>query len=190
MRITKNINVISITKKTMKIFLIGNRSYLLKAKSFQVIAWCVLLNLITLFTGCGGDQLDISNTPLAGSIDGNDWQSGSANAYRLGTNGQFRVRFLSDLEPVSDPCSLPSPGRTHVKAIFKPSIGSFSISPQAINDNQVQVAFEVSASKSLIVVSGYMEIFDINNATAVGFLSAEWDDNNKVEGAFRIRFCD
>jgi len=146
------------------------------------------LSFIVL-SGCGGDDIDIPDKDLEGTIDGKIWAYGSANAYRLTADGQYRARFLSDDEAVTDPCTLPSPGLTNVKAIFRPFIGSFTVSPQAIDNNQVQVAFQISPSESLIATNGFMEIFDINNTVVIGYLQAELDENNTVEGSFRMRIC-
>ncbi|MEM0941193.1 MAG: hypothetical protein AAF600_14030 [Bacteroidota bacterium] len=145
--------------------------------------------LSQLITSCGGDDLDILDQSLQGNIDGESWTYGSANAFLVSANGQYQARFLSKNESVSDPCTLPSPGLTHVRAIFTPAIRDYTISPQVIDPNQVQVAFEVTPSKVIIVTNGFMNIFDINNSFAVGYLQAELDNGNKVEGSFEIRFC-
>ncbi len=152
-----------------------------------ILAVCLLL--LGGFTNCGGDQLDVPNQPLQGRIDGDQWASELANAYRLQGSFQYRARFLSELEPVSDPCALPVPGLAHVKAIFRPAIGDFTVAAFAIDDNQVQVAFEKGAT-SLIATSGTMSIFDINNGIVVGFLQATLDDDHSVAGIFRISLCD
>ena len=134
--------------------------------------------------------MDIPNQALQGLVDGRPWSSASANAYRLPGGLQLNVRFLSESEPVTDPCTLPSPGLAHVKAIFRPAIGDFNVAPIALDENQVQVAFEVSPSTSLTAVSGFMSIFDINAGTIFGYLQAEIDANHSVEGSFRISICD
>jgi len=54
----------------------------------------------------------------------------------------------------------------------------------------VRVAFELSPSASLKAVCGSMSIFDIQNNIVVGYLQAELDDKNKVEGVFRMSICD
>lgn len=150
----------------------------------------MLFIAIVALAACGKDNLDIPNTPIQGKIDGAAWKYKEANGFRLTADDQYRVRFISANELVSDPCTLPSPGQTHVKAVFRPAIGSFSISPIAIDNNQVQVAFEISNAKSLIATSGFMEIFDINNRSVIGYLQAELDETNKVEGAFEVVLCD
>ena len=160
-------------------------------KSFKAYlgAW-VVLGSILLLSACGGNELDIPDQPLEGTINGEAWRYGSANAFRLSADGLFQARFLSDREPVIDPCTRPFPGLVHVKAIFRPSIGDFSVAPVAIDNNQVQAAFEISPSTSLIAVSGFMSIFDINNSAVVGYLQVILDDGNSVEGAFRMSICD
>lgn len=144
---------------------------------------------LLIVMSCGQDDIQLPENDLEGKVNGLEWTYLSANAYLLSTDFQYRVRFLSDDEVVTDPCTLPSPGLAHVKAIFRPSIGSFTVSPRAIDNNQVQVAFELSPSTSLIATSGFMEIFDINNSVMIGYLQAVLDDNNTVEGRFQVRIC-
>ena len=74
--------------------------------------------------------------------------------------------------------------------IFRPFIGDYNVAPFALDNNQVQVAFEFPPSTSLTAVSGSMSIFDITAGIAVGFLRAELDDGNQVEGVFTMSFCD
>ncbi|MEM7297890.1 MAG: hypothetical protein AAF391_06450 [Bacteroidota bacterium] len=145
--------------------------------------------LVSLAIGCANDDIQLPDQELLGTIDGEDWEYDSANGFLQTTDFQYLARFLSDKETVSDPCALPRPGRMHVKAIFRPAIGSFTVTPQAISNNQVQVAFEISPAKTLIAGSGFMEIFDINNQIVFGYLQAIVDDENMVEGAFQVRLC-
>lgn len=142
-----------------------------------------------MLSGCGRDEIQLPDQQLEGLIDNKEWSYKSANAYLQSSDFKYRVRFLSSEEGVSDPCTLPAPSLTHVKAIFKPAIGSFFVSPQAIDNNQVQVSFEISTSQNLIAQSGFMEIFDIQGQLVYGYLEASFGDENKVEGSFEIRLC-
>jgi len=147
--------------------------------------------LLTIFQCCGTDDIQLPDDDLQGKIEGVDWMYSSANAFRLSTDGQYQIRFLSTEEPVSNPCSLPRPGRMHVKAIFTPGPGNFAVSPRALGNNQVQVTFEGTNSRSLIANSGFMEIFDFNGTTMYGYLHATEDAANTfVKGRFIIEFCD
>jgi len=147
------------------------------------------LLLLTFLSGCKSDDVQLPANKLEGFVDGKEWSYKSANGYLISSDFKYRVRFLSSEETVSDPCSQPNPSITHVKAIFKPSEGSFFVAPQAIDDNQVQVTFEISTSQNITATSGFMEIYAIDNLVAVGYLQAVLDDDHKVEGSFQIRLC-
>lgn len=149
----------------------------------------LMLGLVSILSGCGSDDVQLPNQQLEGKVDGEDWNYKSANGYLISSDFQYRVRFLSDEESVSDPCTLPSPSLSHVKAIFRPAEGSFFVAPQALDNNQVQVSFEVSTSRSLVASSGFMEIYAIDNLVVIGYLQAVLDDEHKVEGSFEIRLC-
>ncbi len=144
---------------------------------------------LSSFTSCKSDDVQLPDKRLEGNINGEAWNYKSANGYLFSSDFQYRVRFLSDKETVTDPCSLPSPSLTHVSAIFRPIVGSFFIAPQAIDNNQAQVVFEISPSERLIAVSGFMEIFAIENQVVIGYLQAALDDDNTVVGSFEIRLC-
>ena len=151
----------------------------------------IAIILSATFQCCGTDKIQLPESELQGKIEGAKWVYSSANAFRLSTDGQYQIRFLSTEEPVSNPCSLPRPGLTHVKAIITPGLGNFAVSPQALANNQVQVAFEAAPSRTLIANSGFMEIFDFNGATMLGYLQASEDaENTFVSGRFTVEFCD
>ena len=146
--------------------------------------------LLTFFlTGCNSDDVQLPANRLEGFIDGKEWSYKSANGYLISSDFKYRVRFLSSEETVGDPCSQPNPSLTHVKAIFKPAEGSFFVTPQALDPNQVQVTFEISTSQNITATSGFMEIYAIDNQIVIGYLQAVLDNENKVEGSFEIRLC-
>ena len=151
----------------------------------------VLLALVSMsvFSSCGNDAIELPQQELTGTIDGESWDYQSANGYLISSDFRYRVRFLSDKESVNDPCTLPSPTLKHVRAIFRPAERSYFVAPDAIDDNQVQVSFEISPSRSLIASSGFMEIYAIDNLVAIGYLQAVLDDDHSVEGLFEIRLC-
>ncbi len=149
----------------------------------------LLVALSTVLVSCGDNDIQVPDQMLQGQINGQEWSSRSANAYRIPPSFLYRARFLSSEEPVSDPCALPAPSLSNVKAIFRPSEGSFFVSPQVASDNQVQVSFDVTPSRSLIATSGFMEVYAIDNLVVIGYLQAVLDDNHTVEGSFEIRLC-
>jgi len=157
----------------------------------RFVAIAVHLSVLALLSSCGADSIELPENELAGQIEGNDWSYGAANAFRRTANGQYEVRFISNQESPTDPCSLPIPGLTHVRAIFTPGFGSFAVSPIAIDNNQIQVIFQVSPAKAITANSGFLEVFDIRGGVIIGYLQASEDaDNTFVEGRVEIAFCD
>ncbi len=145
--------------------------------------------LCSVLISCGDNDIQLPDQILQGKINGEEWTYKSANAYLISSDFSYRARFLSSEEPVSDPCALPAPSLRNIKAIFRPSEGSFFVAPQAVDNNQVQVSFDISPSRSLIATSGFMEVYAIDNLVVIGYLQAVLDDNNTVEGSFEIRLC-
>lgn len=139
--------------------------------------------------GCGKNDIQLPKKQLAGKISGEDWNYQSANAYIFSSDLKYQLKFLSSKEAATDPCTVPNPALTHVRAILKPAEMSYSIAPTAATDNQVQVLFDISQGKSLTAVSGFMEIYAIDNRVIIGYLQAVLDDNNTIEGSFQARFC-
>lgn len=148
-----------------------------------------LLVLCILATACSGDEIELPQNELEGTINGQAWSYKSANGYLVSSDFQYGIRFLSSEETVKDPCTQPNPTITHVSAVFRPAMGSFFVAPQAIDNNQVKVVFELSPGQSLTATSGFMEVYAIDNQVVVGYLQAVLDDDNRVEGSFEIRLC-
>ena len=164
----------------------GTYSYMRTGVHFP-LTLLLLTGLIGL-SGCG-DDIELPDQPVQGTINGDPWVSGGANAFFLPSTGQYLASFISEDEVIGDPCGIPSPGLAHVRAIFRPSIGSFSVSQLAIDNNQVQVEFQLARGITLTANGGFMEIFDINNSVIFGYLLATTDDDNVVEGRFEINIC-
>ncbi len=158
-------------------------------KFFKINFPVLILIILSGLAGCNGNEIQVPDTPLEGQISGAEWNYKSANGYLISSDFQYRVRFLSDKESVKNPCTLPNPSRTHVSAVFYPSVGSFFIAPQLIDDNQVQVSFELSISQKLIATSGFMEIYAIDSQVATGYLQATLDEENTIGGRFEIHLC-
>lgn len=142
---------------------------------------------------CVGDDSDFSDLQgrtLKGTIAGDTtWVYGSANAYLFSSDQKYRVRFLSSEETASDPCTVPTPTLEHVTATFRPLVGSYFVTPIAVEDNQVQVTLSPSASENVVATSGFMEVYAIENLRIYGYLQAVLDSDNRVEGSFEIRIC-
>lgn len=147
----------------------------------RILALFSILALIS----CGND-IDIPNTPLSGQVNGKDWEYESANAYITANPFEYRIKFLSGKEPgAGNPCGVPVPSLDYVEMLIKPQEKSYNlplISPE-------KVSFRFQNGSELLTTSGFLEIYIIDRDLMRGYLQAEADDDNVVEGVFEVRFC-
>ncbi len=160
-----------------------------KKKKFSHFYLAIFPIMLVLIVGCTRDEIQLPKTLLSGQIAGIQWNYTVANGYLFSSNFQYSTRFLSDKEQVTDACTLPNPVLPHIHAVFRPSHGSFFVSPIILDDNQVQVSFEIDATHRLIATSGFMEIYSLENKVINGYLEAVLDQENIVKGIFVISLC-
>lgn len=159
-------------------------------KVSQSVPLAIFSLLLLGLVNCAEDETNLPSRTLQGAIDGDStWVYGSANAYLFSSDQRYRARFLSDAETATDPCTVPSPTLRHVVATFRPQIGSYFVTPMAVENNQVQVNLAASAAESVVASSGFMEIYAIENLRIYGYLQAVLDEGNSVEGSFEIKIC-
>lgn len=145
----------------------------------------LLLGLFTL-SNCSDSEIQLPDQELVGFVDGEEWEIKFANAYIYSSDFKYQIKFLSTQEGGQDPCAIPSTANTHVSMIMPLQIGSFSI-PFPITDESAR--FHWANGSSAIATSGFLEIFDIDNSRIIGYLQAQLDDNNIVEGSFEVLIC-
>lgn len=149
-------------------------------------------SLFTFFLGCllllncGGDEIQLPDQQLQGKVDGEDWELKFSNAYLFSSDFKYQIKFLSMKEGGQDPCSIPSTTNPHVSMIMPLQRGSFSIPLPNTNES---ARFNWSNGSSAIATSGFLEIFDISNSRVFGYLQAQLDNENTVEGSFEIVIC-
>ena len=146
----------------------------------------IIFILPLLFLSCGGDDLDIANTPLTGTIEGESWSYENGNGYLFSSDLKYRIRLLSTEENVDDPCTSPRPNKPHVSFIVSPVIGSYSL---PLPNLQESAQFHVNTATSSFATSGFLEIFDVSNNRMIGYIQAQLDEQNTVEGNFEAVLC-
>ncbi len=145
-----------------------------------------LLFISALSTHCGKDEIQLPNQRLQGVVAGEAWTSKSAHAFIFSSDLKYRVKFLSSKEASEDPCAVPSPGNSFVSMIIPLQTGSFSI---PLPNPQESPRFHITSSDTQIATSGFLEIFDVDGARIFGYLEAQLDDENTVEGSFEVLIC-
>lgn len=141
---------------------------------------------LLLLISCGENQIQLPDKKLQGVVDGEEWEMKFANAYIYSSDFKYRITFLSTLEGAEDPCTVPSTSNSHITLIMQLNRGSFSI-PLPIVDESAR--FNWTTGGSAIAASGFLEIFDIDNSRIFGYLQAQLDDENTIEGSFEAFIC-
>jgi len=142
-------------------------------------------SLASVLISCGGDQIDVPDVPLAGKIDGVDWE------YKFG-NGtptvDFKYKFLllSTKELGDDPCAIVSTTNPYLEMILPLGTGSYSLPPSVINTS---VKFVHGDGVVLSAVAGFLEIVAIENGRLLGYIEADDGGGNKVLGKFILELC-
>jgi len=138
-----------------------------------------------LFISCGDDQIDVPDVPLAGKIDGVDWE------YKFG-NGtptvDFKYKFLllSTKELGDDPCTVVSTTNPHLEMILPLGTGSYSLPLSGLNNS---VKFVHGDGVVLSAVAGFLEIVAIENGRLIGYIQADDGGGNEVLGTFIAELC-
>ena len=146
--------------------------------------WLLLGSLLLI--NCGRDEIQLSEQQVKGLIAGVGWEYKSSNAFIFSSNLKYQIMLLSNKETAKDPCTVRISGNTHISMIVPLQRGSFSL---PLPNVQESPRFHISAGNTPIATSGFLEIFDINNSIIFGYLQAQFDDENTVEGSFEAFVC-
>jgi hypothetical protein len=146
----------------------------------------LLLLALAGFTACGDDETDIPNEPLTGTVAGEPWNYKFGNATLFTGDFKYRFLFLSDLEIGEDPCTIVNSTNPYIQVILPLQTGSYSL---PLTPPQENLRFIYGDGTVLSAASGFIEVFAIDQARIVGYIQAEIDDDNSVEGRFVVEIC-
>jgi len=147
-----------------------------------------LILIVGIFAiACNSNDIELPNQTLQGQIGGESWQYASANAYLTSSNFEYTIKFLSSQEPrFEDPCAIFLPSQKHLSITMIPRIGSFSI---PLPDSFQPTIFHFEDGSQLRASSGFLEVFNLDRNFMRGYIQAVLDDENTLEGAFEVEFC-
>ena len=140
-----------------------------------------------LLISCGDDQIDVPDTPLAGKIAGSDWEYKFGSASVFSSDGNYRYLLLSTQEVGDDPCPIVSTSKPHLEMILPLAIESYSL--PLFGNNSVKFVF--GNGTVLSASAGFLEIIaiDPDSRQILGYLKADFDDDNAVLGTFIVEIC-
>jgi hypothetical protein len=146
----------------------------------------VLLAGIVLFSlsNCD-DNSNIEAAPLQGMISGEAWSFKYTKAFYNEIDNLYDAELYGSQQTQSDPCSVFISGESHLSMQVPNEVGNFQIP----SDIQVIFAQKGQGNDFFRATSGFVEISAASGGQVVGFLQAQYDDNNTVEGAFSFNRC-
>lgn len=172
-----------------------HEKYTIVRKRSSGMRLSIILSLLlttSLFTSCGDDELDIPDIPLAGRINGQEWeyQYGNNSPYSGSSGGtKYKLILLSTEETSSNPCGVLGSTRPYLSVVLPLAQGSYSL---PILPDQENLKFVYGNGVELSAASGFIEILAVdleNQFRMAGYIQAILDDDNMVEGTFVLDIC-
>lgn len=154
-------------------------------------SWVILLLAVGSFScllvSCGDDKIDVPDIPLAGKIAGADWEYKFGNASVFLSDGSHKYLLLSTQEIGEEPCPIVSTSKPHLEMILPLAIASYSL--PLFGNNSVKFVF--GNGTVLSATAGFIEIvaIDLDTQRLVGYISADFDEDNEVLGTFIVDLC-
>ena len=147
----------------------------------------MLLPAAGCLSSCEDDisGFDLEKDPLKGKIGGEEWQYavGSANA----NNSSYYLEGLIVGESAQDPCAIRVSSKPHLSLKIPGRKGSYNL-PFAANEGYVVFNLP-NGAKKLTASGGFIEVVAVGSQQLIGYMSADFDDDNTVKGSFLLEFC-
>ena len=170
-------------------FLFDNRRLLSMHFNKHILHFISILGLafVGLMSSCGGDKIDIPDTPLEGLVAGEEWTF-KMGGYRVFFPNDHTYSFHSMEESGNDPCALVSTSTPYLTVVIPAAQASTSL---PLLDPLRNFQFNDGSGKVLGATSGFIEIFARDPLTGriFGYLQAIFDEDNTVEGRFEVEPC-
>lgn len=151
------------------------------AITFTVLATTVLL------VSCNDDtnRLDLDKDPLKGKIGGAEWQYTVGNAQYSPFNNEA-TGIIINLE-TTEPCGVTNTILAHIKITIPTIKGTINL-PDPQNRAIVKLA-NPNGGPIYTTTGGFIQIVEVNSREIIGYISADYDDDNYVQGSFLVEIC-
>ncbi len=142
-----------------------------------------LVILFLVSCGDGANNLDLDKDPLRGVLEGDQWD------YQTGAGqynpNNFIVQGMLVAFDLDDPCSLIATTQNYVEISVPASLGTFTLSAT----QNTNVILHLQNGVRYTVGAGFIQVVRFNGNVLIGYLSADLDDENKVQGSFLLAIC-
>ena len=131
------------------------------------------------------NQFDLDKDPLKGKIDGVEWEyTGGRVDYSNFSNQAVGKIFNENL---TDPCARVNTIFAHLDVAFPTERGNYNL--PFINNTGFIKFVTPNGGPIYTATSGFLEIVEVNGFEIIGFISADFDEDNNVQGSFLVRIC-
>jgi len=148
----------------------------------------VLLAATGYLSSCKDDisGFDLEKDPLKGKIGGEEWQyaAGSANV----NNSSYYLEGLIVGESTQDPCAIRVSSKLHLSIKIPGRKGSYNIN-SSLNSEATIIFNLPNGVKRFTATGGFVEVVAVGSQQLIGYMSADFDDDNTVQGSFLLEFC-
>jgi len=141
--------------------------------------------ILLILTSCSSDN-GLDDIPiLNGTVGGEAWEYKFGNAFLDVRGSVFRITFLSTEETADDACTVAATGLRHLTIDLPDVVGNYNLP-----NNGQSLTFHLEGTITQFeATSGFVEITQVIGNQITGFMQAQFDDDNKVEGQFRVKVC-
>lgn len=146
----------------------------------------VLITGFSVLMACDDqvNRYDLERDPLKGKINGTDWQyKGGSSLYDALTSSVTGIIFSQE---AADPCGIRITSSPHMSVKLPTTRGSYNL--PFIGD-QYYIRFSTGSGVQYTATSGFVDIVEVTSLEIIGYISADFDDQNAVQGAFLQRIC-
>ena len=147
----------------------------------------ILTGCLLVFAGCDDDinKFDLNKDPLSGKIDGVEWNYTGGRVDYSNFSNQAAGKIFN--ENLTDPCLRINTSNAHLDVAFFTQRGNYTLG--LIDSGEIKFVTP-NGGAIYTATSGFIEIIEVNAFEIIGYISADFDDNNFVQGSFLVRICD
>jgi len=150
----------------------------------------LMIAQLSVIMSCQDDGIDIPNTPLSGTINGEEWVFSFARMQPYGVSPtnpnvyKYSFYFFSSLEINGGSCGGGNSTKPHLQVVLPLQVGSYPVSFG--NEN---LKFVYGNGTTIDATSGSVEILAFDAGRMAGYIQAIESEDNMVEGRFIAQLC-
>ena len=145
----------------------------------------ILLISVALIISCKNED-GLSENLVTGVIDGNEWHYQYAKAF-FDFNERYDVEMFGQLEIETEPCVINSING-YISVALPVVEGTYNL-PFAQETESLKFHLPGAGQKFFVANSGFIEVITVSGRRVAGFLQANFDQSNAVEGTFIFDRC-